>query len=89
MGFSMVTERYHYVEWRTWDDDRKLAGEIQGRELYDNRTDPEENVNVAGLAENAQLIQQLSAKLASGWKAALPPGAKSSSTGLPAGQPAR
>ncbi len=70
MGFSMVTERYHYVEWRTWDNDKKLAGETAAVELYDNLTDPQENVNVAGHPENAGLLRELAAKLEAGWPAA-------------------
>ncbi len=70
MGFSMVTERYHYVEWRTWDDEKKIAGDVAAVELYDNSTDPRENVNIAGLPENAGLVPELAAKLRAGWRAA-------------------
>jgi iduronate 2-sulfatase len=72
MGYSMVTPRYHYVEWRHWDNDKKEAGELAAVELYDNRADPEENKNIAGLPENAAVIERLSKKLAAGWRAALP-----------------
>ena len=70
MGFSMVTERYHYVEWRTWDDEKKIAGEVAAVELYDNAADPMENVNIAGLPGNAGLVGELKAKLGAGWRAA-------------------
>lgn len=72
MGYSMVTERYHYVEWRSWNNDSRQAGELAARELYDNQQDPDENVNIAGVAENAGLVEQLSSQLAAGWRAALP-----------------
>ena len=72
MGYSMVTERYHLVEWRTWDNDRKEAGKLVARELYDNRRDPQENRNLADLPAYADRVQELSARLAAGWRAARP-----------------
>ena len=72
MGYSMVTERYHLVEWRTWDNDRKEAGKLVARELYDNRRDPRENRNLADLPAYADRVQELSARLAAGWRAARP-----------------
>ncbi|MCJ7680845.1 MAG: sulfatase-like hydrolase/transferase [Candidatus Aminicenantes bacterium] len=71
MGYSMVTEQYHYVEWYTWDDDKKQSGDKVGVELYDNGSDPQENVSIAGLSENAGLVQDLSTKLKAGWKSPL------------------
>jgi iduronate 2-sulfatase len=70
MGYSMVTERYHYVEWHTWDNDRKLKGELAAVELYDNRADPAENVSIADYPENGELVRTLSQKLKAGWQAA-------------------
>jgi iduronate 2-sulfatase len=72
MGYSMVTERYHYVEWRHWDNDRKLAGEVAAVELYDNQADPDENRNIAGFPENAGIVAELAQKLRAGWRAARP-----------------
>ncbi len=72
MGYSMVTERYHYVEWRHWDNDLKLAGEVAAVELYDNQADPDENRNIAGLPENAGIVAELAQKLRAGWRAARP-----------------
>lgn len=71
MGYSMVTRDFHLVEWYHWDDATKTAGDSAGVELYDLRTDPEENVNVAGLPEYADRVKELSGKLKAGWKAAL------------------
>lgn len=71
MGFSMVTRRYHYVEWKTWDDEKKLAGDLAAVELYDNQTDPDENINIAGFPENEAIVRDLSAKLKAGWQAAI------------------
>jgi iduronate 2-sulfatase len=71
MGYSMVTTRYHYVEWFHWDDVNKIAGDQVGVELYDNQTDPDENVNIAGLSENQNLVQNLSQQLKAGWRNAM------------------
>jgi len=76
MGYSMVTARYHYVEWRTWDDDLKQASELVAQELYDNRADPDENLNIAGLEQHQQLLAQLAEQLRAGWAEALPGGSK-------------
>ncbi len=73
MGYSMVTERYHLVEWRTWDNAAKTAGELVARELYDNRDDPQENINLADTSKYAGLVEELSAKLRAGWRDACPP----------------
>jgi iduronate 2-sulfatase len=73
MGYSMVTERHHLVEWHTWDNDTKTAGELVARELYDNVADPQENTNLADLPESADLVAGLSRKLHAGWRAARDP----------------
>jgi len=70
MGYSMVTRRYHYVEWYSWDDEKKIAGDRVAVELYDNQVDPEENVNIAGRPENRELVENLSRQLQAGWRAA-------------------
>lgn len=72
MGRSMVTERYHYVEWRPWDQERKTAGELAAAELYDLEVDPDENVNIAGLEENAALVGELADHLQRGWEQSRP-----------------
>lgn len=53
-GRSIRTARYRYTEWE--------AGKL-GRELYDHRTDPQEQHNLAENPRFAKLINQLSAKL--------------------------
>jgi arylsulfatase A-like enzyme len=72
MGLSMVTSRYHYVEWRTWNDREKTVGELAAVELYDQQADPDENANIANSARGEQLIPSLSAQLGRGWRAAVP-----------------
>jgi hypothetical protein len=72
MGYSMVTPRHHYVEWRSWDDDKKLAGDLAASELYDNQVDPDENINIAGFPENADIMARLAGQLRAGWRSARP-----------------
>ncbi len=66
MGHSIRTDRYRYTEWA------EAGKEPIARELYDHQTDPEENVNIAGMHETEAIVQELAQKLHAGWKAALP-----------------
>jgi arylsulfatase A-like enzyme len=61
-GLNMRTDRYHYTEW---SDD---GGQMYARMLYDHETDPDENVNIAELPENEDLVAALSQKLQAGWQ---------------------
>jgi len=61
-GESVITERYIYTEWL--DADR----ETTARMLYDLQADPGENVNIAELPENAELVLELSALLDTGYE---------------------
>ncbi len=70
MGYAMKTDRYRFVEWLD-PAKKRLAVE-----LYDHQKDPDENTNVAGKAENAALVAELSKQLAAGWRAAGPPARK-------------
>jgi arylsulfatase A-like enzyme len=70
MGYSMVTSRYHYVEWCHWDDATKTAGDLVAVELYDLLSDPDENTNIAGHPENAGTVRGLAEKLKAGWRVA-------------------
>ncbi len=72
MGYSMKTKRYHYIEWHYWNNDTKLPGAETDIELYDNKVDPNENVNVAVLPKNKELVKRLSKELHAGWRAAIP-----------------
>ncbi|MFK5924723.1 MAG: sulfatase [Verrucomicrobiota bacterium] len=69
MGRSIRTDRYRFTRW-TKAGKPEMVG---GLELYDHKTDPQENVNIANLPENAELVKKLTEKLSSGWRAALPP----------------
>jgi len=68
MGYSMRTDRYRLT---IWTDMRHPNSEPIAVELYDHQKDPDENVNIAGNPENAQLIKKLMTQLkmkASNWK---------------------
>jgi iduronate 2-sulfatase len=74
MGYSMVTPRYHYVEWRYWDNVSKIARDVAAIELYDRETDPDENTNIAEFRESGQILERLSRQLQRGWRSAVPAG---------------
>jgi arylsulfatase A-like enzyme len=65
-GSSVRTDRYLYTEWR--DEN----GERTARMLYDHLADPSENVNVAEVPANRELVLELAGLLQRGWRAALP-----------------
>ena len=67
MGYSIRTERYRYVAWMNWQTKEYVA-----HELYDHQTDPQENINIASLPDNHEIVKQLEARLRSGWREALP-----------------
>ena len=66
MGHSVRTDRYRYTEWS------EPGQRPVGVELYDHAADPAENVNVAHLQANAEVVAGLSRQLKAGWRAALP-----------------
>jgi len=65
MGYSMRTDRYRFTEWK--------APGFVAHELYDYRTDPQGNDNLAARPESAALVRDLAAQLRAGWQAARPP----------------
>ncbi len=71
MGYAMRTERYRLI---LWVDYRDPQSKPYGVELYDQKTDPDENVNLAVQPEYATLVAQLIAQLKRGWKESLPAG---------------
>ena len=56
-GDSVRTDRYCYTEWYHKD------GKRRARMLYDQKLDPDENVNISERPENAELVRELSKKL--------------------------
>jgi len=71
MGYSMTTDRYHIVEWHTWDNIKGEAGEIVAHEFYDLQADGQENVNKYDSADPV-LIDKLFHQLHDGWRKARP-----------------
>lgn len=70
MGYSMRTDRYRLTVWV----DRQDHSKIEATELYDHKTDPQENENIAGLQPNAALLKELMEQWRRGWRAAqIPP----------------
>jgi len=68
MGYSMRTDRYRYTRWV----DRKNHAEVAAEELYDHKSDPQENENIANDPRNKELVKKLAEQWAAGWKAAKP-----------------
>ena len=53
-GETIKTDRYMYSEW--YDK----QGSFKGRMLYDHGIDPDENINISEMPENANLVDSLS-----------------------------
>ncbi len=56
-GVSLMTPRYHYTEWRNAEE------QTVGRMLFDCRTDPEENHNVAERDAYKSVVESLGKQL--------------------------
>lgn len=65
MGYSMRTSQWRYIEWMD-----RSSREVIGTELYDHKTDPEENFNLAGQSDQKSQIEKLSKQL---WSTISPP----------------
>ncbi|MCK0159895.1 sulfatase [Allomuricauda sp. F6463D] len=72
MGYSLNTQKYHYIEWYSWDPETGEKGELKDIELYDRAKDPHETINLAKNEDVGQVMEELSEQLAKGWKNALP-----------------
>jgi arylsulfatase A-like enzyme len=68
MGYAVCDGRYRYVEWR-----KRNTNEVVARELYDHQSDPNEDQNVAADPARKMVVEELSGRLAAGWKANAPP----------------
>lgn len=64
MGYAIRTDHYRYVVWKNWKTKTVAAAE-----LYDHRTDPGENVNLAGKSESSTVIAELEAQMPLHWRA--------------------
>jgi arylsulfatase A-like enzyme len=60
MGYTMRTDQYRLV---LWVDYRDPQTEPLGAELYDLKTDPNENINLAKRPEYAKLLGKLTSRL--------------------------
>lgn len=67
MGYVVRTDNFRYVQWKDWK-----SGEILVEELYDQRADPNEMLNIAKNENQAATLFQHRRILEAGWKAALP-----------------
>jgi arylsulfatase A-like enzyme len=66
-GRAMRTDKYRFIQWTAPSTNSPFY------ELYDHRSDPAENVNIANQPANRELVESLTRKLALGWRAAAPP----------------
>ena len=66
MGYSMRTDRYRFTVWV----DREAPSQIEDIELYDHRSDPQENSNVAGEPSQRARVEELTAQWRRGWAGA-------------------
>lgn len=66
-GDSVKTDRYRYTRWPSKDGD-------PAHMLYDHKTDPMENVNIASDPDHADTLKRMHKLLSTGWKAGLPEG---------------
>jgi arylsulfatase A-like enzyme len=57
-GETILTKTHAYTEWINYE-----TGQPYARMLYDHRSDPEENVNIAEFPENRELVIRLHDKL--------------------------
>lgn len=67
MGYSLRTDRYRLTRWVEGDDPEAVVAV----ELYDHRSDPGENVNVAEDPANVGLVEELTERLRAGWREAM------------------
>ncbi len=65
MGRSIRTSQYRFTQWTQ-------KNKLGGIELYDHKSDPQENINIANDPENAELVKQLTDQLKAGWSQAIP-----------------
>ena len=66
MGYSMRTDRYRMTVWV----DRQDHTKVDATELYDHRTDPQENTNIANVAANKEVVRRLMEQWKKGWQGA-------------------
>ena len=63
MGYTVRTERHRYTEWCNWD-----TKEAEGAELYDHRSDTDENINIVDDPKYDTVRKELASLLQEKWK---------------------
>jgi iduronate 2-sulfatase len=58
MGYALKTDRWSYHEWRDFK-----TGKVVAKELYDEKADPLETVNLDGTADAAAVVPRLAEEL--------------------------
>ena len=61
-GYSVRTQNFRYTEWRSAN-----TGTIVAQELYDHRSDPQENLNVANSPEREEQLRYAQSRLHQQW----------------------
>ncbi|XP_038063308.1 iduronate 2-sulfatase-like [Patiria miniata] len=74
MGYSMRTKEYRYAEWLPFNNSNYHVdwSGLLARELYLYDQDPSEDVNVAEMPENIELVRAAAHQLRLNWRHALP-----------------
>lgn len=72
LGRSVRTGTHRYTEWIDYGVRDQALPQAEFVEFYDLSQDRWEQNNLAGLKEHAQKQQEMAAKLAGGWRQALP-----------------
>lgn len=69
-GDSIRTDRYRYTAWTRYSSKPGDPYRVEryARMLYDHETDPHENVNIAELPENREIVDRLDKMLNAGWE---------------------
>ncbi len=67
MGYSVRTKDLHYIQWHTWDNKLKVAGDSITAELYDHRVDPYETLNRVEEPEYEEKLLTLGKHLRNNW----------------------
>ncbi|MFT5165315.1 MAG: iduronate 2-sulfatase [Saprospiraceae bacterium] len=62
MGYSILTDEFHYISWIDWKTKAFTA-----HELYNLKNDPLENRNISGDPESAAIVKVLEQQLKDGW----------------------
>jgi iduronate 2-sulfatase len=72
MGYSINTDKYHYIEWFIWDHISGTKKGLVSAELFDRMKDPTEKKNVVNETSNAEIVKDLSRMLKEGWRRMIP-----------------